>query len=153
MRLNRQLYPVLWCAATGLFLAGIGLPMFTLQSLWVFKDSVSIVSAVGKLAQSGQWGLAILIGGFSIVLPMAKLIALSPWPVGPVARFSHWLHALGRWSMLDVFVVAVLVVVVKLKALTKVQIEWGLYAFAASVLLTLVISHFHTAEQPAAATP
>ena len=42
--------------------------------------------------------------------------------------------------MLDVFVVAVLVVVVKLGAIASVQMEPGLYAFAGSVLLTMYIT-------------
>ena len=55
-------------------------------------------------------------------------------------RHLHWMHLYGKWSMLDVFVVAVLLASVKLGALAQVQIHSGLYAFAASVLLTMLIT-------------
>jgi paraquat-inducible protein A len=42
--------------------------------------------------------------------------------------------------MLDVFVVAVLVVAVKLGAIVDVEMRYGLYAFAGSVLLTMFIT-------------
>jgi paraquat-inducible protein A len=50
------------------------------------------------------------------------------------------MHLYGKWSMLDVFVVAVLVVAVKLGAIADVEMRFGLYAFAASVLLTMFIT-------------
>jgi paraquat-inducible protein A len=50
------------------------------------------------------------------------------------------MHLYGKWSMLDVFVVAVLVVAVKLGAIADVDMRYGLYAFAASVLLTMYIT-------------
>ena len=50
------------------------------------------------------------------------------------------MHLYGKWSMLDVFVVAVLLASVKLAGLAQVEIHSGLYAFAASVLLTMLIT-------------
>jgi len=50
------------------------------------------------------------------------------------------MHLYGKWSMLDVFIVAVLVVAVKLAAIVQVEMRYGLYAFAASVLLTMFIT-------------
>ncbi|MEE9447898.1 MAG: paraquat-inducible protein A, partial [Arenicellales bacterium] len=58
----------------------------------------------------------------------------------PTQRYLHWIQKLGKWSMLDVFVVAVLVVAVKLRAIAEVQMHYGLYAFAVSVLLTMWLS-------------
>ncbi|OQX45604.1 MAG: paraquat-inducible membrane protein A, partial [Candidatus Sedimenticola endophacoides] len=50
------------------------------------------------------------------------------------------MHEYGRWSMLDVFVVALLVVSVKLDAIARVQIHYGLYAFSAAVLITMLVT-------------
>jgi paraquat-inducible protein A len=63
------------------------------------------------------------------------------------------LSVYGKWSMLDVFVVALLVVSVKLGAMAEARVEIGIYAFAASVILTMLLSawigrHAQTAVQP-----
>ena len=55
-------------------------------------------------------------------------------------QYLHWMHLYGKWSMLDVFVVAILVVAVKLGAIANVEMRYGLYAFAASVLITMFIT-------------
>ena len=55
-------------------------------------------------------------------------------------QYLHWMHLYGKWSMLDVFVVAILVVAVKLGAIAHVEMRYGLYAFAGSVLITMFIT-------------
>jgi paraquat-inducible protein A len=50
------------------------------------------------------------------------------------------MHLYGKWSMLDVFVVAVLVVTVKLGAIANVEMHYGLYFFSAAVILTMIIT-------------
>jgi paraquat-inducible protein A len=58
-------------------------------------------------------------------------------------------NQLGKWSMLDVFVLAVLVIAVKgLPGDSKVVVEWGAAAFCASVLLSIYIS-LYIKEMPA----
>ena len=56
-------------------------------------------------------------------------------------RYVHWLSVLGKWSMLDVFVVAVLIASVKLGSIASIEIHYGLYVFAASVILMMVATH------------
>jgi paraquat-inducible protein A len=51
------------------------------------------------------------------------------------------MHDYGRWGMLDVMVVAVMIVVVKLDVIAEVEIHTGLYLFAAAVLLIMYITH------------
>ena len=50
------------------------------------------------------------------------------------------MHLFGKWSMLDVFVVAVLVVTVKLGAIASVEARYGLYAFTVAVFLTMYVT-------------
>jgi paraquat-inducible protein A len=99
-----------------------------------------------ELLREGKIFLFILITAFSIVLPLLKLgllyrlVSHSPASATRLQRYLHWMHAYGKWSMLDVFVVAVLVVAVKLGAIASVQMHYGLYAFAGSVLLTMLLT-------------
>ena len=53
-------------------------------------------------------------------------------------QFLKWLGTLGKWSMLDVFVVAIIIVIVKLDPLAKTQAQIGVYIYAAAILCSLV---------------
>jgi paraquat-inducible protein A len=56
-------------------------------------------------------------------------------------KHLHWIEYFGKWSMLDVFVVAMLLVTIKLGAVAKVEVHYGLFAFAVSVILTMLVTH------------
>lgn len=130
--------------AVGLFLIGILMPIFTLEKFFLVRNTVSIVGACAQLFQEGHYLLFVIVGGFSVVFPMLKfgLLWVFWFATGKrrqtVAGFVHWVALYGKWSMLDVFVVAILLVTVKLGAIASVQVHEGLYAFAASVVLTMV---------------
>lgn len=130
------------CASAGLLVAGVTLPILTVERFFFFTDTFSIVDAVGTLADEGEWLLAVVIGGFSVVFPVFKIIAAAGlWRMatggGQVhVRAVRWLHTLGRWSMLDVLVAALVVVSAKASAIADASTEPGLYCFiAASVVL------------------
>ena len=77
---------------------------------------------------------------------MAKIILLfnllHPNTTEPARRkkLLHLMHEYGRWAMLDVMVVAVLIVTVKLGALASIEIHPGLYIFGLAVLLIMYIT-------------
>jgi paraquat-inducible protein A len=133
-------------AALLLLVAGLYLPILTLEKFWFFSNTVSLLSALQQLAQQAEWGLFALLGVFSVLFPVIKLVLLFLiWNFEPAttpvhSRHLRWLAACSKWSMLDVFVVALLVVSVKLGALADARVEMGIYAFAASVLLSMVVA-------------
>lgn len=133
------------CAA-GLLFYGLQAPILTLEKFYFFTNTVSLLSALQLLAQEAEWGLFALIGTFSVAFPILKLLMLLLiWNFEPAQgerhrRHLHWLSEYGRWSMLDVFVVALLVVSVKLGMMAEARVEFGIYAFAASVILTMLLS-------------
>jgi len=91
--------------------------------------------------------LAIILFFFSIVFPDFKLGALAfIWfvPLADKKRKTalHWLGIPGKWSMLDVFVVAILIVLVKLGPLAKIQPQRGVYWFASAILLSMITSMY-----------
>ena len=60
-------------------------------------------------------------------------------PLDPrVRRTLGWVETIGRWSMLDVFVVAILVVVIKLSMVSDVEVHTGLYVFVLAVVVSMV---------------
>jgi paraquat-inducible protein A len=137
---------LLLLSALGLLAVGVTAPILTLEKFYIFANTVSVWSALRQLIAEGEWGLFALVGVFSVVFPMAKIITLLViWNLEAVGSPAHqrhlrWLTTYGKWSMLDVFVVALLVVSVKLGSLATATVEYGIYVFAASVLLTMGLS-------------
>lgn len=139
---------LLLVTATGMLFAGLYLPLLTLEKFYLFSNTVSLYSALVQLGAEREWGLFLLVGVFSVLFPVAKLILLAlVWNFeagdsGAHRRHLHWLGEYSRWSMLDVFVVALLVVSVKLGALAQAHVGIGIYFFAASVVLTMLLSNW-----------
>ena len=137
-----------WLVILASLLLGVGLvsPIVTLEKFVIVENTFSVISGILQLLQETQWFLFFVITGFSVVLPILKLHVLYRLVSNNTAgnerqrRYLHWMHLYGKWSMLDVFVVAVLVVAVKLGAIANVEMRFGLYAFAASILLTMFIT-------------
>jgi len=129
-----------------LLFVGLVTPIITLNKFVLIHNTFSVLSGVIELFREGQIFLFLVITGFSVVIPILKLwvlyrlVSKSEAAKEKVIKQLHWMHLYGKWSMLDVFVVAVLVAAVKLGAVADVEMRFGLYAFAASVLLTMFIT-------------
>jgi paraquat-inducible protein A len=124
---------------------GLALPVMSIKRLVFWKDDYSIVAGVASLWEENYFVLAAIIAAFSIAFPAIKLGAmLAIWftPLHDSARrrWLRWLAALGRWSMLDVFVVALTIVLTRANAFADVAPRAGLYVFAGAVALTTVVS-------------
>jgi paraquat-inducible protein A len=129
------------------FLAvGLVAPIITLKKFVLIENTFSVLGGAIELLKEGRIFLFILITGFSIVLPLLKIAVLNTLlgakenKVANLDKYLHWMHLYGKWSMLDVFVVAVLVVSVKLGAIASVEMRYGLYAFAAAVVLSMYVT-------------
>jgi len=131
-------------AAAAALLAGWLLPVMTVRTLLVFYDEVSIMTGAFRLLDSGDYLIFLVIVVFTVILPVGKLIfAYVAWgwlnvEDPRVRRVLGWIETLGRWSMLDVFVAALLVVVIKLSLISDVEIHAGLYVFVLAVILSMI---------------
>jgi paraquat-inducible protein A len=131
-----------------IILLGVGLvaPIITLNKFVLIENTFSVLGGVIELFREGRFFLFIVIAGFSIILPLLKIAVLirlletKENKVVNLDKYLHWMHLYGKWSMLDVFVVAVLVVSVKLGAIASVEMRYGLYAFAAAVVLSMYVT-------------
>ena len=125
---------------------GVTAPLLTLEKLYFFENTVSLLTTVKGLFLQKEWFLFLIIAIFSLCIPAIKIAGLVLILNLKYAKGSFWDKALhiielvGKWSMLDVFVVALLLVSVKLGVLAKVDIHYGLFMFATSVLITMSIS-------------
>lgn len=108
----------------------------------------TILSGVVVLWETGSWPLALLVFFASITVPMCKILALafllvsvqrrSTWRPRERTRLYRLVEFVGRWSMLDIFVVTVLVGLVQLEPLMVILPGPGALAFGAVVVLTMV---------------
>jgi paraquat-inducible protein A len=121
--------------------------MLTLTKFLFIANSFSVISGILELLKRGHWFLFILVGLFSVVLPILKVILLFLLLQLREINSKRYLktlklmHDYGRWGMLDVMVVAVMIVAVKLDVIAEIQLHAGLYLFAAAVLLIMYITH------------
>lgn len=109
------------------------------------SNTFSLVSGLGELLSHGQIFLFVIIFAFSILFPVAKMfllgyIAFHDTDDTTLERRLKWLSTFGKWSMLDVFVIALLVVSLKLGDMVNVKIHSGIYFFAVSVILTMILT-------------
>jgi len=145
--MQRWLFNLLLLLTSGLFIAGISAPLFSIEKFWVLKNTVTLLNAIGQMFSQGEWLLAVVISGFSVVVPACKLVLLAiAWnrPALSVRqpRALNAAAALGKWSMLDVFVVAVILVSLKLGPVAQVTVHYGIYLFGASVIVSMLITAF-----------
>lgn len=137
---------VLLLVAMGLLFEGLTLPILTVKKFWIFHDTFSIWSGMNSLYGSGEVFIATVLLVFSILFPIGKNLLLfwifvqGAWLGTFGQRLVRSAAVLGKWSMLDVFIVAILVASVKLGILAHAQILSALYFFACSVIVTNLIS-------------
>ena len=134
-------------AACLLYVPANLLPIMETRSLFgVQRDT--ILSGVVFLWTSGSWALALIVFVASILVPMFKLLALivltlsaqrrSAWYPQHRAWLYRVIEAIGRWSMLDSYVVALMVSLVQITTLARIEAGGGAAAFGAVVVLTIL---------------
>jgi paraquat-inducible protein A len=110
-------------------------------------DGDTIMSGVLSLLHEGSWPLALLVFIASIVVPLLKLIAMG-WLLIVVitksrgqplqrSKLFRLVEFIGRWSMLDVYAIALLVALVQIRSLATIHAGLGALAFCTVVVLTM----------------
>ncbi len=142
-RRRRWLVGAMLILACILLALGWVTPIMTVEPLLLIGDEVSILDSVWRLFESGEIFLFVVITLFSVVFPIAKLgLAFYLWFLAPVTRPGFlrtltWIETLGKWSMLDVFVVALIVVALQVSIVSDVEVHAGIYLFTLAVALSL----------------
>jgi paraquat-inducible protein A len=144
--LAHRAIPLLIATAFLLFGTGVFFPFFHVTKFWVFASSVSVVGGIFTLFREGEFFLFAVLTLFTLVFPCVKLGLLAViWlerrhDLARVRRLHGWVESLGKWSMLDVFVVAILIVAMKSAAVADIHVGSGLYLFTFSVVATQLAS-------------
>ncbi|WP_169569707.1 paraquat-inducible protein A [Sneathiella limimaris] len=125
-------------------------PIMTLVS-FARESKETILSGVYQLVLSGQWGIAFVVFFASIVVPIFKIFALGylalsvrqgahhfPLLRTRLYRFVEWI---GRWSMIDIFMISILIALVRFREIATIEVGPGALAFAAVVVLTMLAAN------------
>ncbi len=123
------------------------LPIMETSSLFGAQRD-TILSGVVFLWRSGSWDLALIVFVASVVVPLSKLFALTYLLLSvrrrptsqPLQRTKLYrmVELVGKWSMLDIYVVALLATVVKFQSLANISAAPGAVAFGLVVILTML---------------
>lgn len=136
-------------AALALYVPANMYPILKMSLHGAYSEN-TIWDGVVSLMQYNQWMVAGIVFAASMVVPLLKLVGLFFLTVSVTLKkgrrlrartqIYRFIDAIGPWAMLDVFLVAILVALVKLGDLAQVIPGPGLIAFAGVVLFTMLAS-------------
>jgi paraquat-inducible protein A len=123
-------------------------------TLYGVRNESTVWGGVVTLAKDGDWFIATVVLLASIVIPFFKIVAMfvltlsihNNWLIGKRERLYHFVEVVGRWSMLDIFLLAILVSMIKLKGWASVTAGAGSFAFAGVVIFTMLATACMTPE-------
>ena len=122
------------------------LPVMTVISFGK-GEADTILSGVKELIHAGMWPIALLVFFASIIVPVTKLLSLtylllsvhykSQWRPRERTVLYRITEVVGRWSMIDIFMISILIALVKLEAVATIEPGMGAISFAAVVIITM----------------
>jgi paraquat-inducible protein A len=126
------------------------LPILESRAL-LTTESNTIMSGIVLFWESGSWLIAALVFIASVVVPLTKLLALT-WLLVSVQMKSRarpyqrtqlyrMVEFIGRWSMLDIYVVALTVTLVQVGTLATIEVGPAALAFGTVVVVTMIAAH------------
>lgn len=147
--------------ATVFFALGVILPVIKFTTIYVWTNEHSIATIIYALYQNEEFFLCAILFAFSIAFPFLKLFYLLTLVTSPDLnpefrrRSVSTMEWLGRYSMTDVMVLALLIFYVNSSGYTEAVVQPGVYFFAASALMTMLAYGWAngTAPRPRRNTP
>lgn len=132
-------------AAFILFWPAVLLPILEVEKLGQIQRS-SLLGGVSELLHQGSWFVGTIVLVFSIVFPLTKMVLLLELSLLEILHERHkaWtlrlMEHLGKWSMMDVMLLAFLVMLVKLGDLVEFHLGPAVVAFVLCVSLSMIAS-------------
>jgi len=109
-------------------------------------ESKGVIGSISKLFENGDVLVALVILFFSVIIPLIKTLSMLFVSVFRDTRFAHsivtFFKMIGKWSMVDVFVVATFLVYLTVNKgdVSRAEVEVGLYFFLAYVIVSMLVS-------------
>ncbi len=127
-------------AAVPLLVAGWVLPIMTVTGFWMFETEHSVFKGIRTFVNEGEWLLVLIIGAFAVLFPACKVIIgifalIHPKKAKTAIRVAN---IISKWSMLDVFVVALVVMTAKSSVIADARVGIGAWCFAAAAITSTI---------------
>ena len=109
-------------------------------------ESKSVISSALKLYDKGDMVVAGVLLLFSVLIPLLKTLSMAFVSLFEYSSFAHgaikFFKHLGKWSMVDVFVVSTFLVYLTTSSgdISKAELEVGIYFFLAYVIISMIVS-------------
>jgi paraquat-inducible protein A len=135
--MSRKAALALIVAAALCFVFGVSLPLMSFEKLYFFTENPSLLDLVASLHDGGDIALAAVVALVSIVFPLFKMAAVASealWPERPNGLAARLVPMLGKWSLMDVLLVAIVIAAAKTSGLAQAFSEPGLWFYAGSTL-------------------
>ncbi len=137
-------------AAAALLVAGLFMPAISVTYLFLFEDDYSLFEGVIAYFATGKvqgYLIGVVCLLFTVAFPAAKILfglALF-YLIDPRSGFARAMLAgfsgLAKWSMLDVFIVAIMVVAVDARLYSAADLSFGIVLFAAAIVTSNLVLH------------
>ncbi len=116
---------------------GIALPLVRFERLYVFAETPSLIDILIGVWGSGDYALTVIIALFSVIFPIAKLFTAFHATLNE-RELPSWIAALGKWSLMDVVLVAILIFAAKTSGFASAFTQPGIWFYMASTIFTAV---------------
>lgn len=128
----RSLFLLIAAVSFGL---GISLPLVRLEKLYFFTETPSLIDVISGLWNEGSVALSAVIVLFSIIFPLAKLYSAFH-ALLKERELPGWIMMLGRWSLMDVLLVAILIFAAKTSGFASAFAQPGIWFYMASTIFS-----------------
>ncbi|ASD64408.1 paraquat-inducible protein A [Bdellovibrio bacteriovorus] len=161
--MNTQAQPLTLAFSITALVLYIPANLFPFMSIELYgrKNTATIWDGIVSLAEAGSWPIAIIVFLASILIPLLKLfilfyLSLDSSRHHPKLKDQLYriVEAIGRWSMLDIFLLAIMIAILKLGKWATVEPKPGALLFALVVIFTMLASaYFNRDSAPAKEQP
>jgi paraquat-inducible protein A len=126
---------------------GIALPLVRLERLYIFAETPSLLNVLVGLWREGSYSLSLVIGIFSIIFPLVKLF--SGFHATLNAReLPNWIMMLGKWALMDVLLVAILIFAAKTSGFASAFAQPGIWFYMASTICSAIAVSKYVRPKP-----
>ncbi len=121
---------------------GISLPLVQMERLYFFTETPSLLNVITGLWSEGNILITIVVAMFSILFPILKLLSAFHATMNE-RKLPAWVSMLGKWSLVDVMLVAILIFAAKTSGLATAIAQPGIWFYMASAIFSaLAVSKF-----------
>jgi paraquat-inducible protein A len=130
--------------ASGCFyVLGLTKPLFISEQFFFVEKEVTLLSSIRLLLENDERFLGTIIFLFTILFPLFKYVllflSLLIKEKTQISRLSRWMSAISKWSMLDVYIVALLLLNMKFDSrIVNMELKEGVIWFSLSIILIMV---------------